>query len=48
MRLVRLVDDLEQLLAAENPQIQLHRSEVNVKKVFHSLRASFEPLSGEK
>lgn len=48
MRLVRLVDDLEQLLAAENPQIQLHRSEVNVKKVFHSLRASFEPLFHEK
>lgn len=48
MRLVRLVDELEQLLAAENPQIQLYLSEINVKDVLQSLRASYEPLFQEK
>ncbi|QOY36863.1 ATP-binding protein [Anaerobacillus isosaccharinicus] len=48
MRLVRLVDDLEQLLAAENPQIQLRLSEINGKDALESLRASFLPLFKEK
>lgn len=48
MRLVRLVDEMEQLLAAENPQIQLHLSEISVKDVLQSLRASFEPLFQER
>lgn len=48
MRLVRLVDDLEKLLAAENPQIQLLPSELNVQDVQQSLKASFQPLFDQK
>lgn len=48
MRLVRLVAELEQLLAAENPQIQLFLAEISAKEVVRSLRASFEALFQEK
>lgn len=48
MRLVRLVDEMEQLLAAENPQIQLFLAEISAKEVVRSLRASFEALFQEK
>lgn len=48
MRLVRLVDDLEKLLAAENPQLRLHFTEINVKEVLKSLQTSFEPLFQQK
>jgi two-component system, OmpR family, sensor histidine kinase BaeS len=48
MRLVRLVDDLEKLLAAENPQIQLRLSKINAKDALVSLRASIQPLFQQK
>lgn len=48
MRLVRLVDELEQLLAAESPQIQLQLSEISAKDGLQSLHASFEPLFEQK
>lgn len=48
MRLVRLVDDLEKLLAAENPQIQLYITKINVNDVISSLRKTFKPLFEEK
>lgn len=48
MRLVRLVDDLEKLLAAENPQIQLHLTEVDVSSVFQTLEQLFQPLFQRK
>ncbi len=48
MRLVRLVDDLEKLLAAENPQIQLNITELRAKEVLKSLRTTFQPLFTEK
>lgn len=46
MRLVRLVDDLEHLLAAENPQIQLHLTEINggelLSSIYELCRTTFE------
>ncbi|WNF36485.1 ATP-binding protein [Bacillaceae bacterium IKA-2] len=48
MRLVRLVDELEQLLAAENPRIQLQPTEIGARDVLQSLQLSFEPLFKQK
>lgn len=48
MRLVRLVDDLEKLLAAENPQIQLQISEINTKEVMKKLLNTFQPQFQQK
>ncbi|MCD8500608.1 MAG: HAMP domain-containing histidine kinase [Bacillaceae bacterium] len=46
MRLVRLVNDLEYLLAAENPQIQLHLTEIDAGELLSSIyeryRTTFE------
>ncbi len=45
MRLVRLVDDLEQLIVAENPQIQLRMEKLSandiLKRLIHQFQASF-------
>ncbi len=48
MRLVRLVNDLEKLLAAENPQIQLHLTKLNAEDVLGLLNSTFKPLFEEK
>ncbi|MCT8137736.1 GHKL domain-containing protein [Anaerobacillus sp. CMMVII] len=48
MRLVRLVDDLEKLLAAENPQIQLRLTNINLRDALQSLNVSFHSLFKEK
>ncbi len=48
MRLVRLVDELEQLLAAENPQIQLFVTEIKTNALLNSLHSSFKPLFQQK
>ncbi|MGO4889663.1 ATP-binding protein [Anaerobacillus sp. MEB173] len=48
MRLVRLVDDLDKLLAAENPQIQLKKEDLSVNDLLQASRNSFYPLFKEK
>jgi two-component system, OmpR family, sensor histidine kinase BaeS len=41
MRLVRLVNELEKLLAAENPQIKLHKVEIEPTDVLRRMHESF-------
>ncbi|MGF7184126.1 signal transduction histidine kinase [Desulfitispora alkaliphila] len=48
MRLVRLVNDLEKLLAAENPQIQLQLDQVNAEKLLDWIYQYFTPAFSEK
>ncbi|HJV47351.1 MAG TPA: ATP-binding protein [Bacillota bacterium] len=48
MRLVRLVDELEKLMAAENPQIQLWKESVEVKGLIHFLSDQFAPTYNQK
>jgi two-component system, OmpR family, sensor histidine kinase BaeS len=48
MRLVRLVNELEKLLAAENPQIRLEKAEVEAGNVLHALWEMFLPSFKEK
>jgi two-component system sensor histidine kinase BaeS len=48
MRLVRLVNELEKLLAAENPQIKLERIELEAGSVLAVLWEMFLPLFKEK
>ncbi|MDR7079936.1 signal transduction histidine kinase [Neobacillus niacini] len=48
MRLVRLVNELEKLLAAENPQIRLEKVEVEAGSVLAALWEMFVPLFKQK
>jgi signal transduction histidine kinase len=48
MRLVRLVNDLEKLLAAENPQILLNREQLNAGSMLKSLGEHFTPIFRKK
>lgn len=48
MRLVRLVNELEKLLAAENPQIRLEKIELDAGSVLAALFEMFLPLFTEK
>ncbi|ETI68054.1 HAMP domain-containing sensor histidine kinase [Neobacillus vireti] len=48
MRLVRLVNELEKLLAAENPQIRLEKIELEAGSVLAALWEIFMPLFKEK
>jgi signal transduction histidine kinase len=48
MRLVRLVNELEKLLAAENPQIRLEKIELEAGSVLAALWEMFLPLFKEK
>ncbi|MEH7253842.1 ATP-binding protein [Neobacillus niacini] len=48
MRLVRLVNELEKLLAAENPQIRLEKVEVEAGSVLAALWEMFLPLFKQK
>jgi signal transduction histidine kinase len=48
MRLVRLVNELEKLLAAENPQIRLEKIELDAGSVLAALYEMFLPLFTEK
>ncbi|MEH7178959.1 HAMP domain-containing sensor histidine kinase [Neobacillus vireti] len=48
MRLVRLVNELEKLLAAENPQIRLEKVEIEAGSVLAALWEMFLPLFKQK
>jgi two-component system, OmpR family, sensor histidine kinase BaeS len=48
MRLVRLVNELEKLLAAENPQIQLQKTDMEANKILSVIKTQFEPAFHEK
>jgi two-component system sensor histidine kinase BaeS len=48
MRLVRLVNELEKLLAAENPQAKLEKIELDAGSVIEALYEMFAPLCNEK
>lgn len=48
MRLVRLVNQLEKLLAAENPQIKLEKMELEAGSVLEALWEMFVPIFKEK
>ncbi|QHS24203.1 HAMP domain-containing histidine kinase [Virgibacillus sp. MSP4-1] len=48
MRLVRLVNELEDLLAAENPQMKLNKTDIEVRKLLHSLEEQFKPAFQDK
>lgn len=48
MRLVRLVNQLEKLLAAENPQIKLEKIELDAGSVLEALWEIFLPIFKEK
>ncbi|WP_019153612.1 sensor histidine kinase [Robertmurraya massiliosenegalensis] len=43
MRLVRLVNELEKLLAAENPQIKLQKVDVEATSILNLIKTQFEP-----
>ena len=48
MRLVRLVNELEKLLAAENPQIKLQKTRIEAGKILHLIEGQFAPVFYEK
>lgn len=48
MRLVRLVNELEKLLAAENPQIKLHKTEIEATNIISFMKVQFESAFREK
>jgi signal transduction histidine kinase len=48
MRLVRLVNELEKLLAAENPQIKLQKINIEAGKMVAHIENQFSPLFREK
>ena len=48
MRLVRLVNELEKLLSAENPQIKLKKTEVETGKIIALMENQFAPSFREK
>ncbi|ADU31301.1 integral membrane sensor signal transduction histidine kinase [Evansella cellulosilytica DSM 2522] len=48
MRLVRLVNEMEELHAAENPRIRLNLEQHNAKETIHSLYDRFQPMFKQK
>ncbi len=48
MRLVRLVNELEKLLAAENPQIKLQKRDIEAGKILTLIEGQFSPAFHEK
>lgn len=48
MRLVRLVNELETLIAAENPQIRLDKSRIEIGKLLSFIKEQFDPLFMKK
>jgi signal transduction histidine kinase len=48
MRLVRLVNELEKLLAAENPQIKLEKVELEAGNILIAVGEMFQPLFHQK
>lgn len=48
MRLVRLVNELEKLLAAENPQIRLNKTDLEVSELLVSMRELVMPIFIQK
>ncbi|MFS1515464.1 sensor histidine kinase [Bacillus sp. SCS-151] len=48
MRLVRLVNELETLIAAENPQIRLDKTKIEIEKLLSSIKNQFSPLFMKK
>ncbi|WP_188207269.1 sensor histidine kinase [Alkalibacillus aidingensis] len=48
MRLVRLVNELEELIAAENPQIKLNKSKIEVGNLLHLMEGQFALAFKEK
>jgi two-component system, OmpR family, sensor histidine kinase BaeS len=48
MRLVRLVNELEKLLAAENPQIKLEKVDLEAGHILMALGEMFQPLFNQK
>jgi signal transduction histidine kinase len=48
MRLVRLVNELEKLLAAENPQAKLNKTELEAGNILSGVRDMFLPLFHQK
>jgi two-component system, OmpR family, sensor histidine kinase BaeS len=44
MRLVRLVNELEKLIAAENPQIKLDKIELETEQLLSFIKNQFDPL----
>ena len=48
MRLVRLVNELEKLIAAENPQIKLNKTKLETGKIVSFIEEQFNPLFIEK
>ncbi|MDX8368022.1 sensor histidine kinase [Cytobacillus sp. IB215665] len=48
MRLVRLVNELETLIAAENPQIRLDKTKIEIEKLLFFIKNQFSPLFMKK
>ncbi|WP_330948525.1 sensor histidine kinase [Virgibacillus sp. MG-45] len=48
MRLVRLVNELEKLIAAENPQIRLNKTRLETGKLLSFIKEQFSPLFMKK
>lgn len=48
MRLVRLVNELEKLLAAENPKINLQKTKIEAGRMLAIMESQFIPVSKEK
>ena len=48
MRLVRLVNELEKLIAAENPQIRLDKTRLETSKLLSFIKEQFNPLFMKK
>ncbi|GGM29426.1 two-component sensor histidine kinase [Paraliobacillus quinghaiensis] len=48
MRLVRLVNELEKLIAAENPQIKLDKTKLETGKIVSFIKEQFNPLFMKK
>ena len=48
MRLVRLVNELEKLIAAENPQIKIDKTRLETGKLLSFIREQFNPLFMKK
>ncbi|MGG7620780.1 sensor histidine kinase [Bacillus coreaensis] len=48
MRLVRLVNEMENLLAAENPQIKLQKTEIELGEILMHVKSQFGPSFLEK
>lgn len=48
MRLVRLVNEMEKLLAVENPQLQLEKTEIEADKILSRMESQFLSAFSEK